>query len=158
MISPDLTKAEYETLAEFRHALRQFLKFSEEAAQGEGLSPQAYQAMLAIKGYPGRDWATVGELAEKMQIRPHSAVGLVDRLAAKKWVVRKVAKEDRRQVRVHLTPRGAAVVRKLAGVHRHELGRVGPHLRALLARVPASAPVGIDSQSLAKASAGPKNS
>lgn len=141
MLSPDLTKAEYETLAEFRHTLRLFLKFSEDAAQGEGLTPQAYQAMLAIKGYPGRDWVTLGELAEKMQIRPHSAVGLVDRLAAKKWVVRRASEEDRRQVQVHLTARGTAVVRKLAGAHRHELGRVGPHLRALLARVRAAAPV-----------------
>ncbi len=135
MPAPDLTKAEYETLAEFRHTLRLFLKFSQEAALGEGLAPQAYQALLAIKGYPGRDWVTLGELADKMQVRPHSAVGLVDRLAAGKWVVRRASKEDRRQVQVHLTARGVAVVKKLAGAHRHELGRVGPHLRALLARV-----------------------
>src|SRR5580658_4553073 len=83
-----LNKAQYETLAEFRYALRQFIHFSEEAAQAAGITPQRHQALLAIKGFPGRDSVTVGELAEQLQIAHHSAVGLVDRLAAQKLIFR----------------------------------------------------------------------
>lgn len=72
-------KSDYEALAAFRYALRQFLRFSEDAAATEGLSPQQHQALLAIKGFPGRDSVTIGELAEKLQVRHNSAIGLVDR-------------------------------------------------------------------------------
>ena len=134
------TKSQYETLAEFRYALRLFLGFSERAAKGAGITPRAYQVMLAIQGYPGRDSVTLGELAEKLQIRPHSAVGLVDRMEAQKWVVRRVSQEDRRKVHVALTARGCALLEKLAAVHRDELRRVSPHLRALLAQVQGDLP------------------
>jgi DNA-binding MarR family transcriptional regulator len=77
-----VSKAEYEILAEFRYALRQFVAFSEAEAKVVGLSPRQHQALLAIRGFPGRDVVTVGELAERLHIRPNSAVGLVDRLAA----------------------------------------------------------------------------
>ena len=75
-----LSKADYEALAEFRYALRKFLGFSEAAASEHGVTPQQYQALLAIEGFPGRNWVTVGELAEQMRIAHHSAVGLVDRM------------------------------------------------------------------------------
>ena len=75
-----ITKSQYENLAAFRFALRKFLRFSEDAAGAAGLTPQQHQALLAIKGFPGRDHVTVGELAERLQIKPHSAVGLIDRL------------------------------------------------------------------------------
>ncbi len=88
MAASKLTKREYETLAAFRFSLRQFLRFSEEAAKSEGTTPQQYLALLAIKGYPGREWATVGELAERLQVQHHSAVGLVDRLAGEGMVSR----------------------------------------------------------------------
>lgn len=133
--SPRTTKTEYETLAEFRHALRLFMRFSEAAAEGAGLTPQAHQAMLAIMGYPGRDFVSIGELAERLQVRHHSAVGLVDRLEAQKLVLRQASKEDRRQVHVRLTARGLAILEKLSAAHQGELRRVGPHLRALLSRV-----------------------
>src|SRR6185295_17692704 len=70
----------YQALAAFRHALRQFLRFSEAAAEAVGLTPRQYQALLAVKGMPRGRRATVGALAEQLQIRHHSAVGLVDRL------------------------------------------------------------------------------
>src|SRR5512143_1731075 len=94
------SKADYETLAAFRHALRQVLHFSEEAAERVGLTPQQHQALLAIKGYPGRDYVSIGELAERLRIRHHSAVGLVDRLEAQNLVARQGAEADRRQVYV----------------------------------------------------------
>ena len=77
-----VTKAEYESMAAVRYALRRFLRFSEDGAKAVGLTPQQHQALLAIKGYPARDSVTVGELAERLQVRHHSAVGLVDRLEA----------------------------------------------------------------------------
>lgn len=130
-----MDKHDYETLGEFRYALRLFLSFSQQAAAASGLSPQAYQALLAIKGYPGREEVSVGELAEKLQIRPHSAVGLLDRMEAQKLVKRRQLPEDRRQVRVTLTAKGAALLEKLASAHRDELRRVGPHVAALLKQV-----------------------
>ena len=101
-----LIKSQYETLAAFRYALRQFIHFSEEAAHAAGITPQQYQALLAIKGFPGRESVTVGELAERLQLRHHSAVGLVDRLVAEKLVVRLPSAEDRRRVLIQLTLRG----------------------------------------------------
>ena len=82
-----LSKSQYEMLAAFRYALRQFLHFSEEAAHAAGITPQQHQALLAVKGFRGRDCVTVGELAERLQLRHHSAVGLVDRLVAEGLMV-----------------------------------------------------------------------
>jgi DNA-binding MarR family transcriptional regulator len=96
--STRVTKAEYEALAAFRYSLRQFLSFSESAAASAGVTPRQYQALLAIKGFPGRDSATIGELAEQLQIAHHSAVGLVDRLGAQNLVVRVAGNQDRREV------------------------------------------------------------
>jgi DNA-binding MarR family transcriptional regulator len=127
-----LGKAQYETLAEFRYALRQFIHFSEEAAQAAGITPQHHQALLAIKGYPGRDSVTVGELAERLQLRHHSAVGLVDRLVAEKLVSRAPSTEDRRQVFIQLTSRGENVLAKLSSAHSQQLRRMGPGLSRLL--------------------------
>jgi DNA-binding MarR family transcriptional regulator len=123
-----LSKSQYEMLAAFRYALRQFLHFSEEAAHAAGITPQQHQALLAIKGFPGRDRVTVGELAERLQLRHHSAVGLVDRLAAEKWVARVPSAKDRRQVFVQLTRRGQNVLERLSSAHTEQLKRMGPEL------------------------------
>ena len=109
-----LSKSEYEDLAAFRHGIRQFLRFSEDAAKRAGVTPQQHQALLGIKGFPGRDYVAVGELAERLQLRHHSAVGLVDRLMAEKLVSREIAAEDRRRVLVQLTARGERILRQLA--------------------------------------------
>jgi DNA-binding MarR family transcriptional regulator len=128
-------KTEYEALAAFRYALRQFLRFSEEVARGVGLTPHQHQALLAIKGFPGRDRVTIGELAERLQLKHHSVVGLVDRLVARGDVVRSIAPEDRRQVYVSLTPSGTDSLEQLSAVHRDELRRVRLHLSSLLDRL-----------------------
>ncbi len=127
-----ISKSEYETLAAFRYALRQFLCFSEEAAGQVGLTPQQHQALLAIKGYPQRDRITIRELAERLRIRHHSAVGLVNRLAAQGFLEREADEIDRRQVYISLAPRGQAALEKLSAVHREELQRIGPQLSRLL--------------------------
>ncbi|MEO5928764.1 MAG: MarR family transcriptional regulator, partial [Candidatus Kapaibacterium sp.] len=130
-----ITKAEYEALASFRYALRQFLRFSEEAVVGVGLTPRQHQALLAIRGFPGKDRVAISELAERLQIRHHSAVGLVDRMVAQGLVAREPATEDRRQVLVSLTPAGAGILEQLSSTHRGELRRIGPELRAQLERI-----------------------
>ena len=127
-----LSKAQYERLAEFRHALRQFLYFSEQAAHAAGLTPQQHQALLAIKGFPGRDHVTVGELAERLQLRHHSTVGLIDRLVADNLAERAPSTQDRRQVFVQLTRHGEKVLESLASAHRQELKRTGLDLKRLL--------------------------
>jgi DNA-binding MarR family transcriptional regulator len=131
-MSARLTKTEYETLAAFRYHLRQFLRFSEEAAQEAGLTPRQYQALLAIRGFPKRESVTIGELAEQLQIAHHTAVELVDRLAIQKLVQRQNGREDRRNVFVKLSRTGAATLEKLSSAHRAELGHVAPRLLPLL--------------------------
>lgn len=127
-----VTKEHYETLAEFRYSLRKFLRFSENAAHAAGLTPQQHQAMLAIKGFPGRDHVNVGELAERLQILHHSAVGLVNRLVAENYIRRENDTEDRRQVNLFVTARGEAILEKLSAIHREQLRRIGPQINRLL--------------------------
>ncbi len=133
-----LSPAQYETLAAFRYALRKFLHFSESAAQAAGITPQQHQALLAIKGFPGRDRVTVGELAERLQLRHHSAVGLVDRLVWEKLVTRIRSNADRRQVLIQLTRRGEETLERLSTLHRQQLRRIGPELGRLLERLGAA--------------------
>ena len=130
-----VTKTEYETLADLRYSLRQFLHFSEEAAHSAGVTPQQHQALLAIKGFPGNRGITVGELAERLQVRHHSAVGLVDRLVLKNFVVREHLPADRRQVFLALTERGEKMLEKLSTAHKEQLRRIGPHIESLLKRL-----------------------
>lgn len=127
-----ITNAEYQALADFRYALRHFLGYSERAAAAAGLTPQQHQALLAIRGFRGRGTITVGELAERMQLRHHSAVGLLDRLSARGLVKRRTSGEDRRQVWISLTARGLESLEQLTSSHREELLRIGPNLRQVL--------------------------
>src|SRR5258708_38259950 len=108
-------------LAAFRYQLRRFLHFRELGAQDAGLTPRQHQSLLAIKGFPGRDFVTIGELAEQLQIAHHSAVGLVDRLGAQKLIIREASTEDRRQVYVRLSAHGTEVLQKLTNAHKDEL-------------------------------------
>lgn len=132
-----ITKAEYEILAAFRYSLRQFLHFSEAAAQSVGLTPQQHQALLSIKGFPGRDRITVKELAERMQIRHHSAVGLADRLMAQGLLKREPSSTDRRQVHVMLSTQGLVILQQLSSIHKEELRRILPELQNLIGRLSA---------------------
>lgn len=134
-MTTNLSKTEYQLLAAFRYALRQFLRFSEEAARAVGVEPQQHQALLAIKGFPERERITIGELAEQLQIKHHSAVELAGRLVANGLAMRELDTADRRQVYLSLTLQGEAVLEQLTAVHREELRRMGPELRALLNRL-----------------------
>jgi len=124
----DLTHADYRALADFRFEVRKFLHFSETAARGQELEPQQHQMLLAIHALGDGGGPTVGQLAEHLFIRHHSAVGLVDRLEQRQLVERTRADIDRRQVRVKLTPLGANKLHHLASVHRAELLSSGPKL------------------------------
>jgi DNA-binding MarR family transcriptional regulator len=130
-----LRKADYEILAQFRYLLRQFSSFSESAAHEAGLTPQHHQALLAIKGFPGREQVTIGELAERLSVRHHSVVGLVDRLVSQELCRRRIDPTDRRRVLVELTGRADDVLAQLTLAHREELRRVAPLLRALLSNL-----------------------
>ncbi|HEY5078439.1 MAG TPA: helix-turn-helix domain-containing protein [Opitutaceae bacterium] len=127
-----ITKSHYELLAALRHSLRRFQRFSREAARAAGLTPQQHQALLAIKGFPGRDYVSIGELAECLQVRHHSAVELVNRLARRQLVQRARSAADRRKVEVRLSTRGAACIEGLSGTHLRELRQLGPGIRSLL--------------------------
>jgi DNA-binding MarR family transcriptional regulator len=125
-----LSDTDYRALAEFRYLLRQFLAFSETAAQKEGLAPQQHQALLAIKGFGGT--LTIGELAEKLMIKPHSAAELVDRLVLSGHLRKEADRKDRRRTHLSLTPAAERRLRSLSQAHRSELGRMTPLLKLLL--------------------------
>lgn len=131
-----LTKSRFELLSAWRYALRRFLQFSEDAARAAGLTPRQHQALLAIKGFPGRDYVSVSELAERLGLRHHSAVGLVDRLARRQLVRRAPSGADRRRVEVRLTARGEALIGRLSAAHLRELRQLAPELRRLLGSMP----------------------
>jgi len=116
-----LSKLEYEALSEFRYQLRRFLHFSEQAARSGGLTPLQYQLLLHIQGFPGRNWATVGELAERLQMKPHGTVALISRCEESGLVRRQTGSVDRRQVEIHLLPAGEKILERLAGLHKTEL-------------------------------------
>lgn len=127
----ELQPADFATLAEFRYALRCFTVFSEAEAHGQGLSPQQHQALLTIKG-SGAQVLTVGELAEKLCIKHHSAVELISRLVRMGMVTRSMDPADGRRVRVVLTPQAEAKLQALSAVHLEQLRRIGPLLIKLL--------------------------
>ena len=119
-----LTKQDFEALARFRFAIRSYLRFSEETVRSRGLTPQQYQLLLALKGFPGRDWASVRELADSLHVRHHSVVELVNRAQGQGLVERSVHPDDARAVRVLLTPKGEQVLARLGAMHRDELRRM----------------------------------
>jgi len=116
-----LSQQEFEALSDFRYQLRRFLRFSEEAARDEGLTVQQYLLLLHIRGCPDKDWASIGELAERMQAKQHGVVALVNRCEAAGLVKRKLNREDRRVVQVHLLAKGERSLNRLAMLHRSEL-------------------------------------
>ncbi|TCC07179.1 MarR family winged helix-turn-helix transcriptional regulator [Kribbella soli] len=123
-----LTKADFEALARFRFGIRRYLRFSEQAVRGHGLTPQQYQLMLALKGFPGREWASLTELADRLQLRHHSVVELVNRAQAQDLVTRASDPTDARVVRVELTRHGERALARLSALHRDELRRLGTAL------------------------------
>ena len=121
MTKNTLNKREFETLSQFRYQLRRFQRFSENVTRKHGVTYLQYLLLLHIKGYQGREWATIGELAEKLQAHHHGVVSLVSRCEKLGLVHRETGTADRREVEVHLTPEGEKKVALLARLHRDEL-------------------------------------
>jgi DNA-binding MarR family transcriptional regulator len=116
-----MDKADYEALAEFRYQLRRFLRFSEDVTRASGITPLQYQLLIQVKGFPGRDWASVGELAERLQAKHHGVVALVSRCEALGLVQRRASTQDQRRVEIRLTAEGERCAGELAMLHRDEL-------------------------------------
>lgn len=130
-----LNKHDFEILSDFRYQIRKFERFSEEVTRQHGLTPLQYLLLLHVKGYPDRDWATVGELAERLQAQQHGVVALISRCEKLDLVERRRSSDDRRRIEIHLLKEGEKVINKLARLHRAELlslrGRfVVPDVRA----------------------------
>lgn len=124
----DLSQAEYQALAEFRYQLRRFLHFSEQEARTAGLEPQQHQLLLAIKGVQSEKPASVGELAERLQLQHHSTVELINRMVERGLLERQRDTDDQRRVLISLTAHGNNVLKKLSLLHRMELRTTGPAL------------------------------
>lgn len=124
-VTASLSKDAFERLAEFRYRLRRFLRFSEEITRAHGVTALQYQLLLQVRGYPGRDWASIAELAERLQAQHHGVVALVSRCEAMGLVRRAASASDKRQVEVHLTAAGVGMVETLAALHVAELGSLG---------------------------------
>ena len=123
-----MSAAEFRALAEFRYRIRIFLIGSEEAARKAGLEPQQYALMLALRGLPVGLEPSIRELAERLQLRHHSVVELVDRLERRQFLRRERSRSDRRQVILHLTSRGERVLTRLAKQRILELRTAAPAL------------------------------
>lgn len=130
-MAAELSDADYATLAEFRFSLRQFLAFSESRAAECGLTPQQHQALLAIRAAPA-DGATVGYVADRLILKPHSATGLIDRLVVLNLVERRASAQDKRRALLSLTKEAHGKLARLSTVHREEILRLKPLLMDLL--------------------------
>jgi DNA-binding MarR family transcriptional regulator len=130
-----VTSVDYQSLAELRHQIRRFLHFSEQAARAAGLEPRQHQLLLALKGLPKVARPRVAEIAGRLQIQHHSAVELVNRLAARGFVRRERGGEDRREVLISLTPKAQKLLIELSRHHKNELVSSGPALVRALRQV-----------------------
>jgi DNA-binding MarR family transcriptional regulator len=119
-----LTDADYEDLLALRTGLRRFLRWSEQQAEATGLTPAQHQLLLAIRGHPDRRGPTIGEVADYLLLRHHSAVGLVDRAEEAALVTRSRDAEDQRVVRLQLTAEGEEHLEALSAAHMEELHRL----------------------------------
>ncbi|GCE03349.1 MarR family winged helix-turn-helix transcriptional regulator [Dictyobacter aurantiacus] len=128
MFDEVLTDNDYSALSEFRYAIRRFLHFSEEAARAAALEPQQHQLLLAVKGLSLRGSPTIRDIAERLQLRHHSTVELLDRMAEHGLIERTRDTVDQRRVFITLTPTGEDILKKLSLLHRTELRSSGPAL------------------------------
>lgn len=134
-----VSKQDFVALSDFRCRLARFLAFSEAAARAAGLTPVQYLLLLHVRGAAGRDWATVGELAERLQASPHGTVALVQRCQAKGLVAKQRSRTDARQVEIHLTPEGRRLLRCVAARHKDELRRLRQTFRIAHINAPPAA-------------------
>ena len=136
-MTPSVSEAEYAALAAFRVAMRKFLRFSKDyLAETAGLTPEQYEALLALKAFSGIDGMLVGELSECLQVKHHTAVSLTDKLVAQKLVTKQRGRTDRRHVHVRLTGAGKTLLESLARTHRDELGARRSEMIDALRRLP----------------------
>jgi DNA-binding MarR family transcriptional regulator len=131
----DVPEPGFRRLAEFRHRIRQFLHFSEEAARAKGIEPQQHQLLLVIRGLPRGTRPTITVLSQQLCLRHHSTVELIDRLVERGAVRRRHSDEDQREVLVELTPHGEALLHRLSVLHWEELRVSGPALSESLRAV-----------------------
>ena len=135
MVSSELSQSDYTALAEFRYRIRRFLKFSEQAAKAAGVTPRQHQAMLTIKGYGRGEGVLVGDLAEQLTIRHHSAVELSGRLCANGLATKERDPNDRRRTYLRLTERAEELLAQLSAAHLEEISRIESTLTRLLAAI-----------------------
>jgi DNA-binding MarR family transcriptional regulator len=116
-----LDKRDFERLSHFRHRLRRFLRISEVLCKSHGLTALQYQLLLHVMGFPGRTWATVGELADRLQAQHHGVVALIDRCEKLALLKRQPGRNDQRTVEIHLLPKGEKLLARIAAEHQGEL-------------------------------------
>lgn len=119
-----MNKREFETLSNFRYQLRRFIHWSEDLTRGAGVTNLQYLLMLHVRGFAGREWATITELAERLQAKHHGVVALVTRCEKLGFVERRPGRSDGREVEIHLTDQGERMIERLARAHREELLRL----------------------------------
>ncbi len=122
--APALDKADYEQLSRFRYQLRAFLRLSEDLCRANGLTVLQYQLLLHVMGSSGKEWASISEIAEKLQAKHHGVVALIDRCEIMGLVERRTGQSDRRQVEIHLLKKGHKLLERLALLHQPELGQL----------------------------------
>jgi DNA-binding MarR family transcriptional regulator len=132
-VKTELQQDDYEALAAFRYAMRKFLRVSKVVLAKAGLTPEQYEALLALKVSGNSAGLNIGELSERLQVKHHTAVSLVGKLVAGKLVDRAMGNEDRRCVNLELTARGKNLLKRMAAVHRREMrARSGEMIEALV--------------------------
>ena len=135
-MNPQLLADDYEALANFRYAMRKFLRFSKRTLAAEAdLTTEQYEALLALKAFGRSTGFSITDLSERLQVRHHTTVSLVDKLEAAGWVRRQQDTSDRRRVYVRLTAAGARVLAKVAVLHRREMRLRSPEMIEALLRL-----------------------
>jgi DNA-binding MarR family transcriptional regulator len=129
---PKVSVSDYRALGAFRYEIRKFLAFSEQAARNAGIQPQQHQLLLAVRGLPEEARPTIRAVAERLCVKHHTAVALIDALEGRGLLKRERSSADRREVLLALTPKGDAVLLRLSALHRDQLRNVGPVMVAAL--------------------------
>jgi DNA-binding MarR family transcriptional regulator len=132
---PKISSADYRALAAFRHEIRKFLAFSEQAAREAGIEPQQHQLLLAVRGLPEGSRPTIGTIADRLCVKHHTVVALVDKLENSGLIERDRSAEDRREVLLRVTRDGEALLRALSSLHRDQLQTAGPEVIRALQRI-----------------------
>jgi DNA-binding MarR family transcriptional regulator len=128
----EISAAEYQALAELRYRIRKFVREGDEVASAAGLEPQQYLLLLMIRGIPNGQEATVSSLAERLSLKHHSVVELIDRMETHGYVRRSRSREDRRSVLVSLLPRGEKMLEQVA---QHRIGELRASGAALVSAI-----------------------